>query len=281
MSEAVSVNTIGWLGEFRDRQQESRFRAENLDNARKLVLVVSLSSLAATVLLAANDLVYKPNTLGMLTPREIQAVMTLGCCVLAWRATEWRTVYLSSWLLGISIIVTTTMIELSRPPDYLLHLGMDVLILMGVYIAIPSVSAQILINTGYTAILLWMHYTVKEPAYEMAELTVPMTIFLANFIGLLMSALYNRAKRQFYARVEIERQIRQSLEAANQEVDQLSRLVPMCSLCKNVRDDEGFWQGVEKYMESLSGQRVSHGICPGCAKTLYGEEFAPPASSAD
>jgi hypothetical protein len=49
----------------------------------------------------------------------------------------------------------------------------------------------------------------------------------------------------------------------------LSRLLPICSSCKRIRDDEGYWNQIESYLRSESGAQFSHGICPDCLRRLY------------
>ena len=61
------------------------------------------------------------------------------------------------------------------------------------------------------------------------------------------------------------------LQTALQEVKSLRGIIPICSKCKKVRDDEGYWQQVEKYIQDRSEAEFSHGICHQCAKKLYPE----------
>lgn len=56
------------------------------------------------------------------------------------------------------------------------------------------------------------------------------------------------------------------------ELNVLKGLVPICSECKKIRDDEGFWKRVESYFEQRSQIVFSHGMCPDCLNNLYGEE---------
>lgn len=56
----------------------------------------------------------------------------------------------------------------------------------------------------------------------------------------------------------------QELEAALAEVKQLQGILPMCSYCRQVRDDQDYWQKVEGYIEDHSEIKFSHGICPDC-----------------
>jgi len=62
-----------------------------------------------------------------------------------------------------------------------------------------------------------------------------------------------------------------ALKNALEEVKTLRGFVPICSRCKNIRDDKGFWQKVEEYVQSHSEAQFSHSICPDCAKKLYPE----------
>jgi hypothetical protein len=48
--------------------------------------------------------------------------------------------------------------------------------------------------------------------------------------------------------------------------------VPICSSCKKIRDDEGFWQQVESYVEQHTQASFTHSMCPDCLKEHYGNE---------
>jgi len=59
------------------------------------------------------------------------------------------------------------------------------------------------------------------------------------------------------------------LQAALAEVKTLTGLLPICCSCKKIRDDGGYWQQIETYLQEHSNAQFSHGICPVCAKKLY------------
>jgi|GEM_PF-607188 len=63
------------------------------------------------------------------------------------------------------------------------------------------------------------------------------------------------------------------LQAAIDEVKTLSGLLPICSSCKKIRDDKGYWKQIEMYIQDHSEVKFSHGICPECMKKLYPEEY--------
>jgi PAS domain S-box-containing protein len=54
------------------------------------------------------------------------------------------------------------------------------------------------------------------------------------------------------------------LQEAMAEVKALQGILPICSYCRKVRDDENYWHSVENYLALHTNTRLSHGICPSC-----------------
>ncbi|MCP4756010.1 MAG: PAS domain S-box protein [Proteobacteria bacterium] len=76
-------------------------------------------------------------------------------------------------------------------------------------------------------------------------------------------------------RVEEEReQLIQELQNALTEVKILSGLLPICSYCKKVRDDDGYWQQIDRYIESRSEAKFSHGMCNDCMEEHHPKIYA-------
>ncbi len=63
------------------------------------------------------------------------------------------------------------------------------------------------------------------------------------------------------------------LQRALQEVRTLSGLLPICSSCKRIRDENGSWDSLEIYVSSHSQAEFSHGLCPECAKRIYADYY--------
>lgn len=53
------------------------------------------------------------------------------------------------------------------------------------------------------------------------------------------------------------------------EIVFLKKLIPICSICKRIRNDSEYWETIEKYLNRNFGAELSHGICPECAKKYY------------
>lgn len=79
-------------------------------------------------------------------------------------------------------------------------------------------------------------------------------------------------KRERDCRREREADLRHSneeLQQALMEVRVLRGLISICSSCKNIRNDGGFWQRLEEYLCEHSEAQFTHGICESCIKKLY------------
>ena len=68
-------------------------------------------------------------------------------------------------------------------------------------------------------------------------------------------------------RAALIRDLREALAS----VKTLRGIIPICSYCRKIRNDEGYWNQVETYLESHSDARFSHGICPDCMAPLEAE----------
>ena len=91
-----------------------------------------------------------------------------------------------------------------------------------------------------------------------------------NLIGIVESFqdISDRIKAE-NAKAELIDDLQQALD----RVDLLDGLLPICSSCKKIRDDKGYWNQIETYIREHSKAEFSHGICPDCAKKLYPEYY--------
>lgn len=58
------------------------------------------------------------------------------------------------------------------------------------------------------------------------------------------------------------------LQAALAEVKSLRAILPICSYCRKIRDDDDYWHTVESYISLHTTSQFSHGICPGCLESV-------------
>ncbi len=72
--------------------------------------------------------------------------------------------------------------------------------------------------------------------------------------------------------MELGQRVR-DLEEALDHVRHLQGLLPICSYCKKVRDDQNYWHQVDRYISSHTDAQFSHGICPECLERVLATEF--------
>lgn len=111
---------------------------------------------------------------------------------------------------------------------------------VGMAIAIPVLRLVFLVMT-------------LEPPAEMATLALP--IVLRGVVIVILALWFARL-------AEFER-------ALEQRVQVLEGLVPICSFCKNIRNEGGEWERLEKYISRRSSAEFSHGVCPSCNEKHY------------
>lgn len=102
-------------------------------------------------------------------------------------------------------------------------------------------------------------YLVKVPLYKEIERAI--TIAIARFDDMMKLRSLNEEL------LSKNKKLKEALD----DVQQLSGLLPICASCKKIRDDQGYWNQLESYIEKHSEALFSHSICPSCADKLYGE----------
>jgi len=79
-------------------------------------------------------------------------------------------------------------------------------------------------------------------------------------------------KREEAERLKLIEELTEALAG----IKTLRGLLPICASCKRIRDDRGYWEKVESYIERNSEAEFTHGICPECLHNLYPEYTAKP-----
>jgi hypothetical protein len=157
------------------------------------------------------------------------------------------------------------------------------------YFGKPSLGIKLGLRTFLTllgvmwldAILFTTGAYVGSPAYlgtmEASLLNrLVITVFALPFLYGYLHLQSTRAgekieNRPILAILKKVAKMESELSRARNQIENLSRLLPICSICKKIRDDKGQWHQVEAYIQSHSQTEFSHGICPECAKKHYPE----------
>jgi two-component system sensor histidine kinase ChiS len=102
-------------------------------------------------------------------------------------------------------------------------------------------------------------------------------MFLASLVGILVFLfVWNliRLRAEIVGHIQTESRLmekHENLENALSEIKTLEGLLPICAACKKIRDEGSSWNRVEVYLQSHSDATFTHGLCPECLDTHYGE----------
>ncbi len=113
-------------------------------------------------------------------------------------------------------------------------------------------------------------HTRKDRTHMPVEITS--TLIKVGEQEVLQSFIRDISERK-KAEKEKEELIAQ-LKKALGEIKTLQGILPLCTFCKKIRDDKGFWEQVDVYIRDHTQARISHGLCPDCAKEHYAEFYA-------
>ena len=67
--------------------------------------------------------------------------------------------------------------------------------------------------------------------------------------------------------------INAAVTAYQKRIETLRGIVPICSYCKQIRDDKGYWNKVEEYVSQHTDAKFSHSICPACLQEHFPREY--------
>ena len=140
------------------------------------------------------------------------------------------------------------------------------------YLIAGTAALALLITLEYRGVLPYsplftnceqMRRQFLQPYYIFANMGFYVVIAITVQLVLF---LFEREREK--SRKKLEKAYRE-VQTANREVRHLRGLLPMCAHCKKIRDDEGYWEDVSKYIHDRTDAQISHSICPACMKELY------------
>jgi len=264
---------------LRPEELESRFLSEFLHRKKRHIAFILLCS-------AVLSLCYMvPDTLLLATDARRASFnhwlsicfssYTLGTIWALWRTTQprrWKLTLTVWWLLAIITICLGNTSYQSGSISYML---IDVLIPVAICLLIPI---------GF---LLQLALAVVFSLFDLTILLLAQTQLVASDLALVVAALTtglvvggvvcwqnHLSERKNFLRQLREQQARELAQKLLDEVKTLRGILPICSYCKQIRDDDGYWHAVESYITTHSGADFTHGICPNCLAEHFPREHA-------
>lgn len=128
-----------------------------------------------------------------------------------------------------------------------------------------TVLLSIILASGLTAVILILFNRESNIAFGIFNATICVIIIATPFSYAFFMIMDRLNTSQNELRVK-----NSELASALKQVKELSGLLPICSNCKKIRDNNGCWNQLETYIESHSDALFSHGLCEECAEEMYG-----------
>jgi hypothetical protein len=151
-------------------------------------------------------------------------------------------------------------------------IGISILLLVADYFAGPFIQFPITylipisLASWYSGRYWGLAFSIALPLvrlfFNIALWTIPWTIVEAGVHCLIRITVFSLFS------VLIDRSAART-RALSEEVDLLTGMLPICSVCKKIRDDKDQWHPFEAYISKRSEASFSHGLCPECFQKQY------------
>ncbi len=164
--------------------------------------------------------------------------------------------------------------------SHVLLIILNIGLVLAIFFLDVFVATDIAIGMLYVAPVAWMAlWSSKHDTPLMVTTAVGCTVlsivaFLLNPADILWTGFINRLIAWFMIWLTTVLSI--TRKRAEEEMKILRGFLPICSYCKKIRDNTGYWERMEVYISANSQAHFSHGICPEC-----GEEHFPAIYRAD
>lgn len=123
------------------------------------------------------------------------------------------------------------------------------------------------------AIIVFYFGAVNDSLVGMGILTAPYVLEYAfSALIVAMAAILVSDFFSLHDKVEsMNLSLEEAIKEKTKDLKTLTGLLPICAACKKIRDDKGYWNQIEGYIQQHSNAAFSHGLCPECVEYLYPE----------
>jgi len=258
---------------------ETRYLCEQLRQKRRHLAFILLCGAVLSLLYMIPDSFLLADNAGRASFNHWLSITfscySLGTIWAIWRIDQprpWRLTLSAWWLLAI---ITICLGNTSYPPGSISYLLIDVLIPVAICLLIPIGFLQ---QLGLALLFCLFDLTIllgAQPQLAASDLILVVTAFLTSLIfGGVCCWQSHISERKGFLRQLREQKAREEAQRLLGEVYTLRGILPICSYCKQIRDDRGYWHEVETYIRQHSEADFTHGICPDCIAKYFPQEHA-------
>lgn len=272
---------LNFLGEFRSKTCEAKYRRAELPANRQQARLVLLVAIAGIAFFTLSDYLLFGITARFAWLLGVRLALILASVALAWMLKRPFSLRRFEGIgLGYLLALTAAIIyiQATRPPGYIAYTILSVLVICMFYMAAPlplRLQAIPALLLSLATVLLLVKSSL--PLDKLSNIAITYGVVGANFIGAIVSLQANYWKRQQYIALARETRLRQELAIAMEEIRTLRGTIAICSYCKNIKNEPGDWQKIEAYVSNHTHAVFSHGICPECLSKHFGNLVKSPS----
>jgi len=199
----------------------------------------------------------------VLLVRIILVIFSGIILALTFTRTMKRHLYLSSSLFITSLgLFATFLVAMSNPAVFTPYLT-------SFFFAFAGIFTTVGIGFRFSMISMTLNLMAFEITIGLIfpvpiRLFLPYTFFVT---GIFLVYAYIGYMVELFSRENFA--ISKNLKNSLDEIKTLSGLLPICSHCKKIRDDRGYWSQVDEYFRDHGNVTFSHSLCPDCVKVLH------------
>ncbi len=245
------------------------------EDRRRFVLTTALL-VTPTIAFMVSEVLTADQAAGRLAPLlmlRVAGFALAGLLILTVLRLRSRTHFGAVLMVGSFLAVALALaVHVLRPANSLSPFFFELFLLVCLYYIHPVRWRSQAVVAGTLTLGVFAMLALRSDWTLIVERHAIITIFLAaNVLGIMSGQARAGAERREEEYVEREQGVRKILEETLLELRVLREILPICSHCRNVRDDRGVWSGLEDYVRRHTDSRFSHGICPDCARRHYSE----------
>jgi hypothetical protein len=169
-------------------------------------------------------------------------------------------------------ILFNSSIQLTRQANELLAIAIDMIFLLSIYLFFRIELKYETILASLLAISVILITTFHREMLFVEFLRAVFAVSAANIVGFLMANHWQYVERKMFVAKKEEEILKEKYQKSLESVKTLTGLIPICSSCNKIKDDNGYWLQVEHYIASHTEAQMSHSVCRSCIKELYGED---------
>jgi len=273
-SQLIRASVLGFWGKFAACDMEERFRREPPGGEAKTVPFLALNQALSTVMFFFSDWALKgltPTLLILIVPRSL-IVLSSAAIILGLRrvtAPSWFDRCLLAWI-SLSLVMELLVHSTRSISDAALS---SLLFIWALSSLVPMRFSYQAGSATVTALAFTGLIMAEKPESGLLAKAL-IASGSALLIGLVCSRRLQCSRRESFAAHLVERETGVLLEAALAEIKTLEGILPICSSCKKIREEDGAWTALDEYVSDHTQAKFSHGMCPECMARFY-PKFSP------